>query len=273
MEDLFSKDNLKDRMLRLDAQRTHQDFEWLKYLDQRNSEFFNNEEFIDHERFRYWFMRMHLLIPLLSSVEKAFNRKIVATTLTGVIKEKPLKGLKVLELGFGSTQDRPALYCLAELGATTYGVEIDQDGVNSAKSMVGEPIPEEFKDADGNPLITESQIRQGDIGNLSEIFPDVQFDVVCSDAVFAGSPLAGTPEHIFDEEFKEAKAIKWLTETFKVLKPGGIAVHSNISYDPYLPEVDAIEKCGFKILVLYKSMESKRKLAGDNYSVFMKVGE
>jgi SAM-dependent methyltransferase len=278
MEDPFSKENIKEKMLRLDAQINHQDFEWLKYLDKRNNAFFNKEEFNDHERLRYWFMRMHLLIPLLSSVEKAFNRKIEATTLTGIIKEKPLKGLKILELGFGNPSERDfrALFNLVELGAKTYGIEINQRGVNSAKERAREePIPEEFRDADGNPLITESQIRQGDIGNLSEIFSDIQFDVVCSDAVFARNPLAGTPEHMDDENFLQAKAIKWLTETAKVLKPGGLAVHTNLSYDPYFPEVEAIEKCGFKILVLCRPVEDpeNRQSVGGNYSVFMKVGK
>lgn len=257
----------------------HEDVEWMLYLNQRVNELYNNSRRTfaeDHCKFMSWWYRIHLLTTILAATEKAFSTKKVKN-VEEAIKQKPLQGLNVLEVGFGgevASEDRPHYLELAQLGAKTFGLE---PGTRSAKMAKDRCKDEKAKitGLDGEILLSPSQMKEGIIENLPEIFPNQKFDVVCSSTVFAKNPLAGSPER-FEEKVWEEVSREWMAKIATVLKPGGLSVHTNMD-DYYFPKSVAIEKMGYRILALNRQIEkidTRFHVGGaggaDYYSVFMK---
>jgi len=258
-----------------EAKENHEDVDWMLYLHQRADELFDESKYSEYKfggnirRNTYWYYRLVLLSTMLAAAERAYDT-VKVKNVEKAVEKKPLQGLDVLEVGFGGeveAEDRPHYLEIAQLGAKTWGLEHGKESVEMAKRNC-ESARDKFKGLNGEILLDPSQMRQGGMENLPKIFPYQKFDVVCSSTVFAHNPLAGTPEHIFDEGYKDAKAKDWMAKIAAVLKPGGLAIHNNMD-DFHFPKPEAIEAMGYKILALNRRIEEAAPLV-EYYSVFMK---
>ncbi|MFH1785587.1 MAG: class I SAM-dependent methyltransferase [Candidatus Micrarchaeota archaeon] len=149
---------------------------------------------------------------------------------------KNLKGKKILEIGPGHGF---FVELLRDLGADAYGIDSD---INSFYHY-------------NNALFQESIIRYGDASNISEKFPNEQFDYIVSNAVLCREGLVSSLHTVNPDTGKyfsaEEMANNIHRSVFESLKPGGITFHSTA--EPILGNEQTLQDIGYVILCRTKN--------------------
>jgi len=201
-----------------------------------------NESFDESLNLR--FEKIPLLSAVLATIPLNENDDIKVKELE---KSKPLKDLRMLEVGFGSPQDAH-LFLLSRFGAEMYGIEKNEENVERTRRWIN---PEDYKDGE-KLLLQKENIKEGNATKISEFFQNVDFDYIVSSRVFEEYPMCGAD----DGNIGIKKTIDILKETNKKLKNGGFSVHTTTEQF-LLQDKKELEKIGFEILALNKKFNEE----------------